>query len=41
MHSIRRKDVKNIFVHLNKRTRTTLSEHDFIIHNEKNSHDIK
>ena len=41
MYCIRREDVKNIFEHLNKRTQTTLSKHDFIIHKKKNSHNIK
>ena len=41
MHLIRRQDVKNVFEYLNERTQTTLDEHDFTIHNKKNSHDMK
>ena len=41
MHSIRRRDVENIFEHLNERTQTTFNKHDLIIYNEKDSHDMK
>ena len=41
MHSIHRENVENIFKHLNERTQTALNEHNFTIHNKKNSHNIK
>ena len=41
MHSIHRKNVEDVFEHLNECTQTTLDEHDFIIYNEKDSHDMK
>ena len=41
MHSIRRRNVKNVFEYLNERTQITFNEHDFIIYNKKDSHDIK
>ena len=41
MHSIRCKNVKNTFEHLNKSTQTTFNEHDFTINNKKDLHDIK
>ena len=41
MHSIRRENVENAFKYLNEHTQTALSEHDFTIHNKRNSHNMK
>ena len=41
MYSIHHENVENLFKHLNERTQATLNEHDFIIHNKKDSHNIK
>ena len=41
MHQIHRENVKNIFEHLNERTQTAFSEHDFTIYNEKNLYNKK
>ena len=41
MHSIRRRNVENIFKHLNERTQITFDEHNLIIHNKKDSNDMK
>ena len=41
MHSLRHENIENVFKHLNERTQATFNEHNFIIHNKKNSHDMK
>ena len=41
MHLIRRKDVENVFEHLNERTQTKFNKYNIIIYNEKDLHNMK
>ena len=41
MHLIRRENVENVFEHLNECMQAAFNKHDFIIHNKKDSHDMK
>ena len=41
MHLIRHQNIKNVFKYLNERTQITFNEYNFIIYNEKDSHNIK
>ena len=41
MFSIRRRNVKNVFEHLNEYTQIMIDKHDLAIYYEENSHNMK